>query len=1064
MTDLMNPIAECTDDDYIQFIQHIRDEYPHAEIPAEIWFGLGELLDERSLKTGSMSDLTAAIGAFKEAVVSSNEGDPDRAERLDRLSISLQLRAKFTKSVEDATAAITYAFAALFSLPGAPRADPAPLCLSFAKATQLRSELTGCLDDLNKIILFLATAVKSIPKVDRNGRAMLFESIATSISRRIELTRKNKSEDEADLELLFRMRVTVCQLTPRDDEHWLGRQHNLATAYMFRYMRKETFADLDVAANILEEILKLMPPDHQFRRHCLQTQATCLQLRLGSGDMRTDRNVILQSLDESISLARGRDYHDPAHTSARFTRASALLESYQLTGSLDDLETAANELLGLSTSAKTDQDPLLVSILNNLGAACLYKAARFRSSSDLDAAIGAFRTVAQARDPLERGNAWSNLGNALMTRYSWCSEGFSETSDALNEALSLAPKNSNDYCLLLSKIGALYHMRFDKTGTLKDLWVAEVCQRKAAERSCTDLYQASLFNDLGITLRAISDTIDSEDALNDAVGAYESGLACIQSPPWQRMVCAMRGAILAAPKNPRRASRLATAAIRLLSNTSPRILSRDDQQYSLSQFNGLATVAAILAVSAGESDFEAMRILELGRGVMISNELEMRSDISDLEVSYPSLATQFTTLREKLSIPLDTISKYIGIRTSGLGSAGRHATSQQLDNIIELIRTKEGFDNFLLGPSITELKALASDGPVVYLVASDLGSGSFLVTTTGVKYLPLPKLKEEDVRAYAKILAGALEHTILTRRRSLKPMRKILMWLWDVAIEPILQQLGFTNTPQHEDHWPHVWWIPVGSLTLFPIHAAGYFPNNGSNTLDRVISSYVPTIKALGYARGRCTRRKRAESSQTVLMAVMSETPQKDPLPFARKEVNDIDALLPRSIPREILARPTKSELLGKIEKCSVAHFSCHGGTDPNPSKSQIYLEDWQTDPLMVSDIARLRLDRPQLAYISACYAAHNSAPELLDEAIHMAGACQLAGFPSVIGTLWQASDLQSAIITGQFYRSLLDKNDKFDFSKVAKALHFAVRNIRNANSQGLDEPLVWAPYIHVGV
>jgi hypothetical protein len=52
--------------------------------------------------------------------------------------------------------------------------------------------------------------------------------------------------------------------------------------------------------------------------------------------------------------------------------------------------------------------------------------------------------------------------------------------------------------------------------------------------------------------------------------------------------------------------------------------------------------------------------------------------------------------------------------------------------------------------------------------------------------------------------------------------------------------------------------------------------------------------------------------------------------------------------------------------------------------------------PLTVGDIAALKLDYPQLAYLSACHAASSIAYRLLDEAIHMAGACQLAGFPSV--------------------------------------------------------------------
>jgi CHAT domain-containing protein len=92
----------------------------------------------------------------------------------------------------------------------------------------------------------------------------------------------------------------------------------------------------------------------------------------------------------------------------------------------------------------------------------------------------------------------------------------------------------------------------------------------------------------------------------------------------------------------------------------------------------------------------------------------------------------------------------------------------------------------------------------------------------------------------------------------------------------------------------------------------------------------------------------------------------------------------------------------------------------------------------------------------------------LLDEGIHMAGACQLAGFPSVIGTLWQITDEYSPPIAAEVYQTMLT-NGALDFTKAAYGLHRGQLKVREEtkSSKGgrrLDDPMAWAPYKHIGV
>lgn len=118
----------------------------------------------------------------------------------------------------------------------------------------------------------------------------------------------------------------------------------------------------------------------------------------------------------------------------------------------------------------------------------------------------------------------------------------------------------------------------------------------------------------------------------------------------------------------------------------------------------------------------------------------------------------------------------------------RYAISQEFDEMVETIRNRTEFEIFLLGPAANELTKLAAEGPIVYLNISAFGSGSFLITTTGIKYLPLPQLIREDALRNVNLLSKTLYYdNAVTRRESIKVLRKILKWLWDVAVKPILQ-------------------------------------------------------------------------------------------------------------------------------------------------------------------------------------------------------------------------------------------------------------------------------------
>jgi CHAT domain len=244
--------------------------------------------------------------------------------------------------------------------------------------------------------------------------------------------------------------------------------------------------------------------------------------------------------------------------------------------------------------------------------------------------------------------------------------------------------------------------------------------------------------------------------------------------------------------------------------------------------------------------------------------------------------------------------------------------------------------------------------------------------------------------------------------------------------------------------------------------------------MDRAISSWTPTVRALRYAREHSHDVSGpADRALIVAMPVTPGLPGGAELPNVPEELARVRALLPDPV---ILAEPgmpgtpadgsrgipTKPNVMAQLPACSIAHFACHGFSDPaDPSKSLLLLHDHSTDPFTVASLAPVELGRAQLAYLSACETAVTGNTELMDEAIHLTTAFQLAGFPHVIGTLWEINDELAVTIAGTFYTRLRASPCTGDVSQAASALHDAVHAARAAYPKA---PSLWAAYLHAGI
>jgi CHAT domain-containing protein len=115
---------------------------------------------------------------------------------------------------------------------------------------------------------------------------------------------------------------------------------------------------------------------------------------------------------------------------------------------------------------------------------------------------------------------------------------------------------------------------------------------------------------------------------------------------------------------------------------------------------------------------------------------------------------------------------------------------------------------------------------------------------------------------------------------------------------------------------------------------------------------------------------------------------------------------------------------------------------------------------LELSTIIIKSFPHADFAFLSACQTATGD-ETLPEEAVHLAAGLMLAGYHSIIATMWSIQDKDAPVITGHVYNELFS-NTEPDSSGAALALHHAVKLLRQ--QVGDSAFLSWVPFIHLGL
>ncbi|CUS11106.1 unnamed protein product, partial [Tuber aestivum] len=677
----------------------------------------------------------------------------------------------------------------------------------------------------------------------------------------------------------------------------------------------------------------------------------------------------------------------------------------------------------------------------------------------------------------------NNLGSWLSSRFVRIGDlgDLQKAIDHAQQALTATPQDHPDRASRHNNLGSLLSSRFERIGDLGDLQKAIEHAEGALDATPRDHpLRADACALLGSLLEPRFSRPRPGNYPNRSLRLYIEAHGCRTSPPRARIHAARKAAsLLYSAGNFRESISILEDAVNLIPSVDLRFLKRDDQQHMLSELSGLASIAASVALQAGREAYDSLKILELGRGIIMGFLIDSRSDVSDLKTDHPPTFDRFHRLRVEIDSPTDGINSTSGDtpeKRQNSVISRRWDAVNEMEETLRYIRGLRGYAGFLLPPSQDALIKMAINGPIVVFNCTAYRSDAIIVTTSAITSLELQKLKYAEASRRMKQLSSFGGGSLVKQGQDTKRMKGLLLWLWDVAVGPVIDRLQCDGTPfgesVHDTNLRRIWWIGVGQLSMAPFHAAGdHSPGSTRNTLSRAISTYIPTIKALSYARQSQLQlfdesKILQKRNPRLLLVPMPRTPGAADLPGVDEEIQHIlDSTDKNSIEATVMMNPTPGEVLEKVKHHDIVHFACHGVSCINPSDSHLVLfsqNGYNADKLLAREISNMVAQNAQIAYLSACSSAKNPSAELADEVIHLASAFQLAGFSHTFANMWETNDNAACEVARDFYSILFQNREsgEDDHQRVSTAFYKAVKKVRDAKP---GSPLLWAPFVHTG-
>ena len=811
-----------------------------------------------------------------------------------------------------------------------------------------------------------------------------------------------------------------------------------------RYRETGSLSDLDEALKHAEEALALTPKQHPERVARLTNLAVLLS---DDFEERADRS----QLDHAIELYRqALSLPEPVASYIALRRnnlALALRDRYRDTENSQDLDEAIDLAQQAAAALKFDELDY-AGYVNNLANALSERYERDHKPADLTKAIKWFNeALAASNNRLTEASRYeTNIGIALAARAQ--DTGSMDNMDQallhMGRSIDLLPTSHPDRAYRFSNLSDAYRQRslmFQEGGhhnlALEDAKNAvTTAQEAVAAAGSSDARLLPALSNLAQSLRWLEHLVPGVSQSQKTLEAQRQAALLERITPAEKFGQSARWARDAeAIGDYEEAFKAFKRAVSLTTQVAWIGLPLRERRKLLTDMQEVLEHA--VAHAANQQRLEAFAWADHVRSVLWRQGLQARS------LAEKRGDAQWASLSGVIS----------NVETD------RRRSNMRPDEQLRL-RAHEGEAE--LGQTVPDpyaYQGLGADGPIVLLAPGEEKSLALVLKGDAEPLLiHLPKASKGQLREQVEKLQAKITDNECTYGSESDAIFDCLGWLWENVTAPILERI---TTAEER---PHVWWSPLGEFALLPVHAAGIHPrrkpqinqrkNDPSkwpNMHERVISSYLPTILLVD-------SHPEAENGPLDTVLHVSVDPSEQ-LISLEDERQVIDNALPQAHINHLFDdNATISAFRAALPECTLLHVSAHGWLDRNDSfEAGIDLFDGR---FTLRDLAASRADKGQLAVLLTCDSASGDFTTP-NEALHVAGAAQQAGFKEVVAaTLPVRDDSVVPFVTTLYADITAEPVDKTFAPAVAQAMTDAVDKLRMDSRYAVD-PLSWVPYAH---